>query len=195
LPGTYSIIATYSGSQNFTSNSASTTLTVAPAATPGAPDFAFSLSTSTSSIAQGSSLLSTATVTGLNGFTGPVSLNCGTLPAQMTCAFSPVTVTVDSKGSQSTLTVATVGTTVQTASLSLILCGLVAIPLRRRLTRRLRKCFPLAGLLTAICVFSACGTGTRYVQSNGTPPGTYQIVVTAAAGAISHTNTLTVTVH
>jgi hypothetical protein len=195
LPGTYSIVATYGGSQNFASNSASTTLTVAPATTPGAPDFAFNLSTSTGSIPQGSSLLSTATVTGINGFAGPVSLSCGTLPAQMNCAFSPVSVTVDAKGAQSTLTVATVGTTVQTASLSFILCGLIAIPFQRRLKPRLKKCFLQAGPLIAICMLCACGNGTRYVQSNGTPPGTYKIAVTATAGAISHTNTVTVTVH
>jgi len=43
-------------------------------------------------------------------------------------------------------------------------------------------------------LLTGCGTGTRYVQHDGTPKGTYSITVTGTSGKLSHTQTVLVTV-
>ena len=71
------------------------------------PDFSISASPATFSAPKGSSGQSTISVTGLNGFTGNVSLTSA-CPSALTCGFSPTSVAA---GSTSTLTVGASATT------------------------------------------------------------------------------------
>ena len=57
------------------------------------PDFSFALSPNKFSVPQGGSQGNTITVTGLNGFTGAVTLSASGLRTGMTATFSPVTTT------------------------------------------------------------------------------------------------------
>jgi hypothetical protein len=71
------------------------------------PDFGVALSPASVSVAQGASTTTTVTVSSQNGFNSAVSLGCGTLPAGVSCSFSPASVTPPAGGSaSSTLTIA-----------------------------------------------------------------------------------------
>ncbi len=102
-PGAYAITAVYTGDANFNSSTSSAaTLTVAAFAQD------FSLSATPISLASGSSTgnTSTITVTGINGYVGPVALSC-TVPsalAETTCSITPSSVTASGAA---TLTLAT----------------------------------------------------------------------------------------
>jgi len=187
--GSYSVVATYGGSTNFQPTSASTAVDVV------GPDFTFTLSTPAATIAQGGSLTSIATLTGVNGFVGQVAIACSDLPQMIGCNFSPATVAVNANSVQSTLTVSTVATTVKTLSAAFVMfagvCFAPGLPERRK--AKLRSWLGLIGLLLLASALSACA-GLRYTQSDGTPKGTYKILVTATSGAISHSNTVTITV-
>ena len=77
---------------------------------PPPPDFTISCSPSTLSIQKGANDTSTCTVTSLNGFASSTALSCSGLPAGVTCAFVPSSVTPPSGGgAASTLTVAVAG--------------------------------------------------------------------------------------
>jgi hypothetical protein len=84
----------------------------------GTPDFSLSCSPSSLSVQQGSSGTSTCTVTSTGGFSSSVSLSCASLPAGVSCGYSPNPVTPPANGSvNSTLTV-TVGGAVPTGGYS-----------------------------------------------------------------------------
>ncbi len=75
------------------------------------PDFSVACSPSNVSVTQGSSANTTCTVTSTGGFSSAVTLGCGTLPAGVSCAFAPVSVTPPANGSaSSTLTFSASGT-------------------------------------------------------------------------------------
>jgi ABC-type phosphate transport system substrate-binding protein len=58
---------------------------------------------------------------------------------------------------------------------------------------RQKKAIATAVLLAALLLLSACAGGTG-VAPSGTPPGTYQITVKGASGALQHSLLLTLTV-
>jgi len=97
-PGTYTITVTG------TSGSLTHTATVALTVTTGAstPDFGVSLSPTSLNVGQGMTATDTITVSPVNGFAGSVALTATGLPAGVTAAFSPQTL---SGGGTSTLTV------------------------------------------------------------------------------------------
>ena len=59
-----------------------------------------------------------------------------------------------------------------------------------------RRAYFLALLVavTLALLLTGCGTGTRYIQQDGTPKGTYSVTVTGTSGTLSHTQTVLVTV-
>jgi len=195
----YTVTATYNGSSNFSASSSSETVNVAQAVSqaPPAQDFAFSLSNATATVAQGSSVSNMVTVTGVNGFAGQVTLACANLPDQMACAFDPATITANSNGVQSALTVSTAGSTVTVASTGLLVFGFFAVPFpcgRKGWRQHKLRLVALLALMALIGGLAACGGKPRYMQTDGTATGAYRLLVTATSGNISHSNTLTITV-
>jgi hypothetical protein len=98
------------GTSGATTRSTNVSLTVNPAAT---PDFSIACSPSSVGVTQGSSSTTNCTVTSINGFASAVTLSCASLPAGVTCSYSPASVTPTAS---STLTItasatATTGTT------------------------------------------------------------------------------------
>jgi hypothetical protein len=63
-------------------------------------------------------------------------------------------------------------------------------------TRHLAAQLLLVTLLVAAAVLAACGGGSvaQQINPNGTPAGTFSILVTAASGTVAHTTTVTLTV-
>lgn len=188
--GTYTVSAAYPGDPNLlASTSEPTTLVVL-----GPADFSFSAAPL--SVTQGATGTVLTAITALNGFHGPITFTCVSPIERLNCGFASEVFTVPAPTGQITpstpagstaFNVTTFPTTVVQASLAgAFLLGFMS--LRRRRTYLL----PLA--LTAMLLMAGCGTGTKYLQTDGTPKGTYAITVTGTSGTLSHTQTVLVTV-
>jgi phospholipase/lecithinase/hemolysin len=191
--GTHSISATYGATQYFT---ASTSNPVSEVVT--APALVASINPTALTITSGATGTATLSVATIGGYTGPVTLSCGSLPDQISCSFSPSTLTF--LGANNTLTsTLTVNTgaglkssltparpmssssifqTIATCSL-LPLFGLLAF--RRKSLRNL----PLLVLFLllssgALLGLSGCGSGANSANAH---TGLYTIQVQLAAGS------------
>ncbi len=187
-PGAFTASAAYSGDNNYQPENAFTGLTVSQSL---ASDFDFLLPTVT--VKQGQSWAGKVQVLPLNGFTGVISFACGTTPTMMTCSFAqPASVTVTPALAGQTqplpLNIGTVPTTVTPSSMTFL--AIISLILLFGVRRRSRKALSILPL----CLLAGCGTGQRYVQQDGTPPGTYTIPVTGQSGPLSHMKQLTVIV-
>jgi hypothetical protein len=132
-----------------------------------------------------------------SSFNQAVTLSCSGLPALSQCVFNPPTpVTPNNTGVSVVMTITTTGGTAaaqQTRAhlhaLWMIWPGLVLgwIPLRRRSTNRKSTVPALALLLLMIALaMPSCGGvssgGSGGGGQQGTPPGTYSIIVTGTSG-------------
>ncbi len=85
---------------------ASACLSATPTSGPATPDFSVACTPASLTIAAGASATSTCSVSSTNGFSSAVALSCAGLPAGVSCAFAPSSVTPPANGSASaTLTV------------------------------------------------------------------------------------------
>jgi hypothetical protein len=188
--GTFTIFAVYSGDSNLLgSTSPAISQTVL-----GPADFSFSVSPF--SVAQGQSAATPVSVTALNGFHGTIAFSCASQSSELDCGLSPNVLMVPAPVAQTitstfagnvALSVTTFATTVQRAGL------FGAFLLSLLLFKRQKQHLLLAAVALAL-LLTGCGTGTRYVQHDGTPKGTYSITVTGSSGKLSHTQTVLVTV-
>ncbi len=203
--GAHSLTAQYSGNATFAAGTSSAVSLTVNAAMPA---FAVAASPALGSVAPGSSVTTTLTLTPSGGFTGAVALSCAGLPTDATCAFSPSSVTLGASAATSTLTIATTG---QTAALNGIpwgpggiVLGAFLIPLfrSRRVNAQIRVLACTALLTIGTCGLHGCGGddsgsssgGGTGGGSAGTPAGKYTIVITATAGTMTHTVNYTLTV-
>ena len=197
--GLFTVQALYQGDTNYTSaTSATQQVTVLPPA-----DFSIDAPASVN-IKQGQSLRSVVTVHSINNFTGTVNLTCAGMGPLMGCtpslrglvlslpasAYQKLTATPASASSN--LTITTTATTVTTVAGGFLLFLFPVISEKRR-KRRMPSAIVLA-LLGSLLMLAGCG-GMRYLQSNGTPRGTYRISITGTSGSLSHTQVVTVNVN
>jgi hypothetical protein len=191
--GSHSITAIYSGSGNFTGSTSPALDQVVL----GHPDFTLSVSPGVGSVPQGQPLQLQVMVAGVNGFQGTVTLGCNHLPATVECHFSQpnAKITLAASGGTSTLDVSTVATVVQTAGLLGMFVAFFSLNgARRKGFGRLRKTFVILALLIVSFLVFACGGHVQYLQTDGTPRGSYTLTVTADSGTIIHTQNITLTV-
>jgi len=188
--GSYTIHAAYSGDSNLLGSVSG----VINQTVLGPEDF--SLSSSPLSVAQGQSAAAPVSVTSINGFHGVISFTCATPTSEVDCGLLPgsisvpapagVTLPSTSAGNVS-LNVTTFPTTVQHAGIAgAFLLSLLSFK------RRKRRFVPASAALALL--LTGCGTGTRYVQHDGTPKGSYSITVTGTSGQLSHSQAVLVTV-
>ena len=208
--GTHTITARYSGDSIFSAVLASPAVTVT--ITAGTPGVSLAANPTALTITQGSAGTSVITVTPAGGFTGTLTLACGSLPANATCSFSPATVTIAAAGTAqtSTLTLGTGGVTQASntfpasAFSSSGVMALLLMPLAfARRTRKLAahngrlRLFGLAALaLLAVAGISGCGGASKPnapTAAATTSAGVYTVPVTVTGGATATVN-LTVTV-
>jgi hypothetical protein len=91
--GTHTLRATYAGDLAFYSGtSPDLTEVVNPASQ---PDYQLSASPESATIEPGQSAIFSITATPLNGFTGTINFDCGPMPADITCQFSPASISLD----------------------------------------------------------------------------------------------------
>ena len=111
--GTYPIVITQGtlAAPNYTFNLVNGTLTILPAG-----NYTLTASPPTLTIQSGHSAQTTITLTPNNDYQGTITLSCGSLPANVTCIFSPATYTFNGNANgatepvlQGTLTVNTLG--------------------------------------------------------------------------------------
>jgi hypothetical protein len=164
----------------------------------------------------------TLTLTPTNYFNGTVQASCGTLPANVSCVFTPRAFNADGSGNpvSVTLTINTNGASPVVGAVSIPhshgdilaaaifwlpggIAGLLIAFNRRKLAKhtRVRQWMLLLVLLTGLAGgITACGTGNSSIKSLYATPGTSTVTVTGAgastnlSGTASHTVNLTVTV-
>jgi hypothetical protein len=204
-PAGETITAQYSGDANYAS------VTATAAFQPVTPSYTVSANPASLTIRQGSSGSVTFTVTPQNGFDQAVNFGCEskTLPKDVTCSFSPASVTPNGSSAVITkLTVQTAGTGAAARSsgkplsewfgggtaLALMLLGMPRICRRAWLNGSLcllcMLCF--AGGVLGCGGGSSNGSGGSTQNANATPPGSYSIEVTTSAGTADQTAPVTV---
>ena len=135
------------------------------------------------------------TVTPQGVFAQPITFTCSNLPAGVSCSFAPYSVTPQGSPASITMTVAALSSAARIMNRSLPWGGgplLAASVLGIALGRRRRHAALLALWLVVLNVaLLAGGCG----GSNSHKPVTSTIQVTAAAGAIKHSVSISVTVN
>lgn len=203
--GTQAITASYAASGIFAGSisSAVTETVVMPTFTPSATPASLTISAGSS----GTTALSASTT---GGYTGTLTLACGTLPAHLSCSFStPTLALTGSNTPSSTLTIATnassaaldmpgrPGTRREPPVLFAILLGpgLLSLGLllrRRRSVQDLRLGMLLLAVVTAVAATGLSGCGS---SSNNAARGTYSVPVTfTPSSGSAQTITLSVSV-
>ena len=192
--GVHDITATYAGDASFSgSNSAGFKETIL------AGDFSVAVLPQAVSVYTGYAASVKVGITSLHGFQLPLTLTCLGLPANTTCSFSPASFT-DGQG-QAKLVIQTtaphqVGATSALGSVALGALTLLLLPGWKR-RRRFLSMF-LVVLLAVGIGMGMAGCGSPGPITGGTPPGTYQVAVTATtAGSgtpLSHSAIVTLTV-
>lgn len=136
----------------------------------------------------------------LGGFSQAMQFSCGTLPATVSCAFSPSTVTPDGvHPSTVTLTVKSTGALASRSrdgalwaiTSTAVLGGVLLLPFGRR--RRIHVTLAMLALVVLLLAGVGCGGGGSKTQTIVTP-GTFTVNVASTSSAGSKTVPLTVTI-
>jgi hypothetical protein len=184
--------------------------------TPGgpAPDFSLTANPQQLTMLAGQVRQSVITLSPANYYQGIVALSCGTLPANVSCVFSPATLTPDGRGVPVTtsLTVNTnggspvvgavrsVGRTPILATVFYLpggVTGLLLVFRRRRLRTNtsVQHLLVLLVLLIAAMGMSACGSSANSpATSQFAQPGTSTVTVTVGDGKVSHALDFSITI-
>ena len=178
-------------------------------------DFAITATTTTQTVSPGTNAVYQLSLTPQGGFNQAVSLSCSGQPAASTCTVSPASVTPNSNGTATPLTV-TVVTTAASLSppfshllpptagsghgwiwmISLLSLLMFAALLAQGKTRR--AAWILAPVMLWILMASACGSNSPSSGgggSSGTPAGTYTLKVSGTAGSLTNNVTMSLTVN
>jgi 6-phosphogluconolactonase (cycloisomerase 2 family) len=177
-------------------------------------DYSVGAPATSATVAAGQPATFNMTVSPSNGsFSNPVTFTASGLPTGTSAMFSPsATITPGATPSNLTLSVSTTSRSLVPSAkfhlgpesgwpwkyLFAALLGMLALGLSKVAagTRRLAPQLLLATLLVLAAGLAACGGGSASQQfnPNGTPAGTYSILVTATSGSVAHTTTVTLTV-
>jgi hypothetical protein len=143
-------------------------------------------------------------VTGIGSFSGSVTFSCSGLPTAAACSVNPNPLSVS--GSSAAPFSAAITTTARTTagipkSLHQFPCGgvgpaavlclgglamIVCMSRRRRIS--------IAFLMLCAIGLAGCCGGKKTTSTQGTPTGTYSVVLTATSGSINHNANLTLIV-
>jgi trimeric autotransporter adhesin len=219
--GSHTINAAYTSSTlGFTNSVATLIFAVGPAPTP--PSVAITPSASSLSVAPGSSVTDTLTITPVGGYAGTLQFSCSNLPQNASCSFQPSTVTLSGTNSPQTtiLTIQTAGGTAalrqpmlfapRSSTVELAAAfwapGLLALVLaggKRRTSSSQYYWLVMLALLGGTLVVSGCGGGSVPASTTpntppstpATPAGTSTMQISAsAAGNTVQSFALTLTV-
>lgn len=207
--GSVSLTASYGGdANNLASTSSPITVTIV------APSFAVAVSPASATVTPGQSATFTITVTPAGGFATAVTLSCGALPSQASCAFATPSVTPSAgQPVQLMLTVSTAASTADLrqnplglpgrepwfpAGAVVSVAGLLGLARVRRASHRWRQWLQAVAVLTTACALSlsllGCGGGggSTTPSNPGTPAGTSSISISATATGSSSPQTASI---
>jgi len=198
VAGVHDITAMYAGDASFSGSSSAVFKETILAG-----DFSIAVLPGAVSVYTGESAAVKVGVTSLQSFHQPLALTCLGLPANTTCSFSPASLT-DGQG-QAKLVIQTTaphqvgaGSASGSVSGSAMLGALTLLLLPGWKRRRGFLALFFVVLLTAGVGMGMAGCGSPGPITGGTPPGVYQIAVTATttgSGApLSHSAIVTLTV-
>jgi hypothetical protein len=191
--GSHSITAVYTASGAYETSTSNTVTEII------APTFSVTVTPSSRTVSASEAADYTVTVNPGSGFTLDVALTCSGLPSHTTCTFTPSTVSGGSGTSE--LVVQTTGPTQASTTESHpsagrawpLLAGILLLFVPKRL-RRGGGWFIVLLLTTALAAGALSGCEVKGNAANGTPTGSYSIVVTGTASYDSATLTQTATV-
>ena len=205
--GTHSITAVYAATGNF----GSSTSTAVQVVVTGIPDFSASASPASLSLASGTSGTAVFTVSPVNGYSGTLSVSCGTLPTYANCTFAPDKLTLAASAQAPQTTMLTFATGQATASLrpgpqgrngsSPIAFaigfpfGLLAMALgwKGHKVRSVSRLYGALAFAVLASIIGMAGCGSRSAPHT-TAAGTYVVPITITDGTTSHTVSFSVTV-
>ena len=190
-PGTYSIVASYSGSDFQPSTSAPLQISVSSG------DFQFTSTASSLTVPAGHSADLTVTVAPTEGFSGSVSFAC-VAPNGITCSFNPGSINVNGAPATARLTVSAASLTARSShglGFTFVTVGVFGTFLMARSAGSKKRAWTLIVLLAIAASLSACGgAGT---QNGGTPPGTpqtFSVTLNATSASVTHSTNISVVV-
>ena len=171
-------------------------------------DFTIAVSGANSqTVSSGQDASYTLVLTTLSGSQGTFSMNCNTLPANASCAFSPGSPTVGSGATGNVTVKISTGTLVASNKgergglpIAPLICGLALLSLGGR---RRRRALLLSGVALLIAVGVSGCTSADKSSSGGsgggggsisTPAGSYSVQVSATADGVQHSVNLTLVV-
>ncbi len=200
-----SVEVTFTGTRNglsdgnltFTDNATSRTQKIPSSGWAGPADFAISAAPGSSTATAGGTASYTVTLTAMGGFNGTVQLGCAGTPAKATCTLSPSSVALTESSTVAVLvsTVAPLASNLShrdhpTSRWSLLaLCFFV--PFTGLLSVKRKQTMGLFGASALLWMLLSCGGGGNAGSSGegitpGTPPGSYNLVVSATSGSSTH---------
>jgi len=167
-------------------------------ARPPAPEF--TLQVAPTSLNLGSSAKGQVTVTLLpnSAFTGTVALSCGSLPATLSCSFSPQSVYLtDGIAQTASLTIAATtqaNSSGTTSGISAVSSGMLfaAILILPPMGMKKRACRFLALCVLALLPLLLCSCGVVYTPHS--QPTSYSITITASSNSVQSTHSANVQV-
>lgn len=201
--GSYNLTCMYSGSSIYSVSNCNP-VSVVIQAPPVTGDFTINVNPGSASVYQGDAAKAKVFVTDLRGFNAQLALSCTGLPAETSCQFSPVSLT-NGQGEAALVIQTTPPHRNQTRAASGIarIPGVLAFVImlgwrrRRGVLAKMLVIFLVVNILFAVAGMLA-GCGAPPGASGGTPPGVYQIAVTAtttgSGTALAHSAPVALTV-
>jgi hypothetical protein len=193
--GVHDLTAVYAGNADF---SGSTSAVFQEAIVAG--DFSISATPGSATLYTGQAAAVKVSVTSLQGFNQPLALSCAGLPANATCGFTPASL-AEGQGTASLViqTAAPHKAVAGPVSGSAVFLGALTLLLLPGWRRRRGFLAALSVVLLALgLAIGMGGCGSPNPITGGTPPGAYQVAVTATAAgpatALTHSAVVTLTV-
>ena len=192
--GVHNLTAEYEGDADFTKSVSEVfkeTIT--------AGDFSIEVKPGAVSVYTGVAASVQVSVASLQGFHQPLALSCSGLPANATCSFSPASLFDGQGGAKLTIQTAAPHKAGSKSASAAVALGAFALLLVPGWKRRRSLLAGLSGVLLAVGLgVGMTGCASVSPITGGTPPGTYQVAVTAAttgAGTgLAHSAVVTLTV-
>ena len=177
--------------------------TLVPTAAAG-KDFSLQLSAPSATVTRGGSTAVTIDASGSGGFNGPISLSCTGLPAGVTCAFNPNSITPGGTAATSSLSIAVGSSYVPPMGYMALgsftgfgLLGLV-YGARKRGQQGIGRRTGIWALGSAVLVLGLLLAAVGCSSSSGNhtaTPGAQTVMIVGTSGSISHSTPLSLTIH